>query len=503
MTDAPCCDLYYVSLGKWTNDDFLNQRIDADVKLIRDTSMFSEVCFWPWDADSVKSIYRELERKVVKEIIFERHTSLPPINGVEQAYLGVIPAGEYLKLICDSDGRLQRSLFYDNVRDFLGNNAVNEDIRRTLADSSLHDNFTILNNGITIVARALNQVGPKFKLSDFQIVNGCQTSHVLHSARNNVSSVFIPIKLVITDNQEVTNRVIKATNWQTEVKEEAFESLKDFQKELEEFYRIVEVPAGCRLYYERRSRQYDFMPVDRKKVISLTAQIKSFVAMFLNEPHSTHRYYGELLESNRHRLFMQDHSPYPYYVSGLALHILDQMLSVGDMPRKYYKYRFQLLMLFRLLAENGPTPYLNSKKITGYCSELIAVLSKSIVAKDIFEKAIVVLDKLLEEPKFLAEGERMRAFTNELVELVKPGKMAIIAPLHRERGFVKVFSDVKGYGFIHSDERNTDLFVHFSAIRGCGFKTLKKDALVEFTAVKTESGLRAVDVSCDHDESSS
>jgi len=500
MNEAPRCELYYATLGKWTGDPFLNHRIDTDVQLLRNTNLFSEVVFLPWDVESVKNVYRELDRKVIKEIIFERHTSIPPINGVEQAYIGIIPAVEYLKLICDTDGRLQRSLFYDNVRDFLGNNPVNEDIRRTLADESLHDNFTILNNGITVVARALNQVGPKFKLSDFQVVNGCQTSHVLHSARNNVASVFIPIKLIITDDQDVTNRVIKATNWQTEVKEEAFESLKQFQKELEEFYRIVDVPTSCRLYYERRSRQYDQQSVDRKKVISITAQIKSFIAMFLNEPQSAHRYYGELLESNRHRIFLQDHSPFPYYIAGLALHVMDQMLSNGELPRRYFKYRFQLLMLFRLIAEKGPAPYLNSKKMPGYCTDLLAILKDFGAAKKVFNSAINILDQQLKDEKFAEEGDRMRAFTNALVESVKPGLRAAVAPLHRERGYVKKFSSVKGYGFIHSDERNEDLFVHYSGIRGTGFRSLKEDALVEFTAVMTESGLRAVDVTHGHDD---
>lgn len=500
MNEAPQCDLYYVTLGKWTDDDFLRLRIEADTLLLRNTKMFTDVTFKPWDAEAVKSGFRELERKVVKEILFEKHTSLPTISGVEQAYIGVIPATEYLKLICDADGRLQRSLFYDNVRDFLGNNPVNEDITATLAQAALHDNFTILNNGVTIVARALNQVGPRFKLSDFQIVNGCQTSHVLHRASANVQSVFVPIKLIITNDQDVTNRVIKATNWQTEVREEAFESLKGFQKELEEFYRITEVPAGCRLYYERRSRQYDYEAVDRKQVISLTAQIKSFIAMFLNEPHSTHRYYGELLESNRQRLFMQDHSPFPYYIAGLTLYTLDHLFSKGDLPRKYYKYRFQLLMLFRLLAEGKPAPYLNSKQIVAYCQSLLSVLSAPEKALAVFKDAVKILDGALIDTRFLSEGERMRAFTSALVETAKPGKDAAAAPVHRERGFVKTFSAVKGYGFIHSDERRTDLFVHFSAIRGEGYKSLNDGDLVEFTAVTTDTGLRAVDVSCRHDE---
>ena len=72
------------------------------------------------------------------------------------------------------------------------------------------------------------------------------------------------------------------------------------------------------LYYERRSKQYEHLAIRRERIISLAVQVKCFLAMFLNEPHSTHRYYGELLSAYRNRLFRESHSPIPYYVSGLA-----------------------------------------------------------------------------------------------------------------------------------------------------------------------------------------
>lgn len=257
MDYPPVCDLYYATLGKWVGDAHVKSRIDSETDLLRKTDLFSRVDFVPLDADAIKAMYRELKRKVVKEIVFEKHTILPKIQGVQEAYIGVLPASEYLKLICDTDGRLQRSLFYDNVRDFQGNNPVNQEILETLKAHALRDKFIVLNNGITIVAQSLTKIGTTFKLKDFQIVNGCQTSHVLHSAVGSTDSVQIPLKLIVTSDQDVTNAIIKGTNRQTEVKIEAFESLNPFQKELEEFYTTVGQDRQYRLYYERRSRQYD------------------------------------------------------------------------------------------------------------------------------------------------------------------------------------------------------------------------------------------------------
>lgn len=155
---------------------------------------------------------------------------------------------------------MQKSLFYDNVRDFQGFNAVNIDIQKTLTDLSTNNRFGLLNNGITIVTKSINKVGSMFNIKDFQIVNGCQTSHVIHLNRNNIPNIdqiFIPIKLIVTDDVEVTNDIIKATNWQTEVKKEAFESLYPFHKKLEEFYLNYDKERDRRIYYERRSKQYD------------------------------------------------------------------------------------------------------------------------------------------------------------------------------------------------------------------------------------------------------
>lgn len=66
-------------------------------------------------------------------------------------------------------------------------------------------------------------------------------------------------------------------------------------------------------------------------------------------------------------------------------------------------------------------------------------------------------------------------------------------PNKRERGVVKWFSDAKGYGFI-ARETGEDVFVHFSAIEGTGFKTLKEGQRVEFTVEQGKKGLAAVNV---------
>jgi CspA family cold shock protein len=61
-------------------------------------------------------------------------------------------------------------------------------------------------------------------------------------------------------------------------------------------------------------------------------------------------------------------------------------------------------------------------------------------------------------------------------------------------GTVKWFNAEKGYGFITPDEGGEDLFVHFSAIQGSGYKSLDEGQRVEFETKQGPKGLQAAEV---------
>jgi CspA family cold shock protein len=74
-----------------------------------------------------------------------------------------------------------------------------------------------------------------------------------------------------------------------------------------------------------------------------------------------------------------------------------------------------------------------------------------------------------------------------------------IRPEHKERfenmatGTVKWFNDAKGFGFI-TQEGGEDVFVHFSAVQGAGFKSLAEGERVEFEVTRGPKGLQAANV---------
>lgn len=61
-------------------------------------------------------------------------------------------------------------------------------------------------------------------------------------------------------------------------------------------------------------------------------------------------------------------------------------------------------------------------------------------------------------------------------------------------GTVKWFNESKGFGFITPSDGGADVFVHFSAIQGSGFKTLQEGQTVTFNVQKGPKGLQATDV---------
>ncbi len=63
----------------------------------------------------------------------------------------------------------------------------------------------------------------------------------------------------------------------------------------------------------------------------------------------------------------------------------------------------------------------------------------------------------------------------------------------RSKGRVKWFNDNKGYGFIEQDN-GADVFVHYSAINGEGYKSLTEGQTVEFDITEGAKGLQAANV---------
>ncbi|WP_081074274.1 AIPR family protein [Burkholderia diffusa] len=424
FVENPRVDFCYVTTSAGRPNELISETAFRETGLLEATSLFSTVNFEFVNSEDLKSIYRRLSNKVTKQITFEKHTILPKIQGVKRAFIGILPCKEYLKLICDDDGKLLKNVFYDNVRDFQGENSVNREILSTLAsDGPGRETFVLLNNGVTVVCKAINPVGFEFTVRDFQVVNGCQTSHVLHRNAELLSgNEFVTIKLIETEDVDIANKITKATNRQTEVKLEAFAGLQPFHKELEAFY--ASVPLSERLYYERRPGQYDFdSTIKHNRIISIPSQIKSFLSVFLDEPHKIHFYYGQLLSDyssgNESSLFSETHDPYPYYSASYLIYLISEKIKRSNSVP--VKWKYHIAVIVRMLA-TGP---FNSKRLSdpAYCKRYCDALHNTTKNfNDYFRTAVSLLTaglKTREGKRNSRDLPQDAALTKELLEQAK------------------------------------------------------------------------------------
>jgi len=366
----PKLSLFYVTTGKWTDDTQLVARVEQEKSTLDDMNIFKHpVHFYPIDARRIQKLYNQSQNTQSHTFTFSFRLTLPVSGNVREAYLGFLSAKEYISLLRDDNGNLRRGLFYENVRDFQGDNLVNKEINDTLNTDQKED-FVLMNNGVTIVADDLKVTRDDFTISGFQIVNGCQTSHVLfQNAELLGPGVHIPLKLIVAPNDELKTQVIKATNRQTVVKIEELSALTDFQKHLEHYYAAIP-DLQHRLYYERRSQQFRSASIEKLRIITISTQIRAFASMFLGKAHQASRYYGTLLKDVEQQIFRPQHPAIAYYVSAYALFKVDGYLRKKDMEKKYRPFKYHVLHATRILLGGYELPSMASNKFEKYCGDL-------------------------------------------------------------------------------------------------------------------------------------
>lgn len=389
----PQCFLYYTTTGKWGGDTNLKVRKDAVVSDLQNLNIFRRVEFEFIDAEKIQALFRQTKNAISTEINFPQRTVLPDLPGIEQSYLGLLNSTEYLKLIQNTNEEVITSIFYDNVRHWQEWNSVNKEIKETLESDTQKIYFPLLNNGVTIIAKKINPTGNKFVVEDYQIVNGCQTSYVIHESRANLTAdILIPIRLIATENPEIRNSIIKATNRQTEVTEEQLFALSDFPKKLENFFPTFE--GSKRLFYERRSRQYNSEEdIEKVRVINMTTLVRSYASMFLGFPHRTTRNYKALLRSIGTDIFNKDHKLEMYYAAAYAYYKLEYLFRSGAIPATLKPARYHLIYLFRMLVNNNPLPRSNSHEMGRFCQTIMDALWDDTVAKNTFLEAADIINR--------------------------------------------------------------------------------------------------------------
>lgn len=369
----PTCLLFYVTLGIKTDDQNVQAKLKDVQKDIDSENLFSKIVFELYGANEIQVLYKKIGQALRKSFDFPQRVMLPVIDNVKESYIGVIKGSTIIDLMTNEDGELLPNVFYDNVRDYQGDNKVNKEIAATI-NSDYKDAFLILNNGITIVAEELETTRNTFTISNYQIINGCQTSNVLFENLDKLGeNVMVPVKLISSKNQDITAKLIRSTNRQTEVKEQDLIAFSNFQKKLEDYYKTF--TGSNQLFYERRSKQYSKSIIEKKKIVDKTTQIKSVASFYFNKPDIATRYFGTLFNDLGDKLFDESHQLILYYAASFALYRIEEAFRKGLLNKRYKKIKYFILMMLRYEIDKNGLPPFNSNKMEKYCEVIIKQIS--------------------------------------------------------------------------------------------------------------------------------
>ena len=389
--------LYFVTLGSWTGDENLKATVSVGKETLRNSNLFSKIAFMPCGSSEIQSLYRKTKSKLSATFRFEKRVTMYSINDDEVGYSGVLPFKEFKKIILEDSGAT-KPVFEDNIRDYLGPNPeVNKGISSTILSGDINA-FSKLNNGITIVTSSISMPGDIATIEDYQIVNGCQTSNILIDnidIAENLDELIIPVRIIATKDENLKNEITKATNSQTAIKKEQLEALSTFQKSLEEYYKTFAGPEA--LVYERRTGQYRDSDIPKNRIISISYQIKTISAMFLNEPSAVSGQYGAVAKRVGSKIFKNSDKLIMYYVSALALYKIENLFKSNRIDKRYRRSRYHAMMLFRIAVSKEEMPRFNQHRMEAYCQNILNYLQDSEKCESIFKGIVNFIVSLKEE----------------------------------------------------------------------------------------------------------
>lgn len=455
--NKPSVIMNYVVNGTFDNAPYITGCTEEFKKRLDKTNSFGDIDVRVVDDKKLIKLIDDNENNYEVVIDIVDSMALPEVTNVDNSRVVLCKATEIIKMITTSDGLLRRNIFDDNVRDFQGNSTINAEIEYTIKNES--EKFILLNNGITVVCSEITDTNRKIRLSNPQVVNGCQTCCILfYSNRQGIDleNTFVVVKFIGTNDDEIVNSIVKGTNRQNIVYEEAFAITSEFHKMLEKYFSSMSV-NGEKIYYERRSKQFEQNALIKPyQKVNFRVLIQSTVSIFLSRPEEGHKHESTLLNMYKNVLFKEGQSFEFYYCAAFIYLKIEKLFRKNLLPRELYTYKMQIMMLFKELIGKGPIDINKQKYIEKYCDKILDILKDE---EKCLEYAHLAIDKFItasnlwiqEKGSQFKDGRKDSAeFTQYLlqtikeddgnVEIINVGKV-LLTRLNRNN---------KWYGFIQS-----------------------------------------------------
>lgn len=326
----PRLSAFYIATGNYDEPRRIESLREGFRKTLEELNIFDQegVSINIVGAKQLQQWYRAATTSVDVEIEFSKAVVMPSTRNVEEAYIGYLSASQLVKLytISDEAGNIigiNKTVFFDNIRDYDPKSKINIEIKESVKAFG-GDDFVFRNNGVTVVSKNIDRTADRFRLEDYQIVNGCQTSNIifdlLHGPEKGSfehlaleDSIAVPFRIIGSKNHDFVASIIVGTNKQNAVKEEQFWALRPFMKSFEEYARSVD-PEEI-IYFERRENQYRGQPVERVRIVQPSIMMKALAAAILFQPHRAARDYRGITAEYDKTLFQEEHDVRIYHAA--------------------------------------------------------------------------------------------------------------------------------------------------------------------------------------------
>lgn len=354
-----------------------------------------------------------------RELVSLASKAPPTKRPVQCEELFIVPGGficfvgldKYFSFISEN-GELLRYLFESNVRDYLEDVDVNNDIRASLKSPTQED-FWMLNNGITIIAENVSPgVGKTLIIDEPQIVNGLQTSEEIfnycvggpnpeHLKRR------VMVRVIQSTSSDSQDRIIKATNRQTGITAAQLHATEQVHRDIERVF------PSHGLYYDRRKKYWQYKDKPRDQVVSIQGLSQALISIFEQRPDTARARPGDAFSKKNTELYgrlYNSTNPMDFYANCVILERVSEkyLRSLGIDRGAANDLRFYVSMALAVLLTKSAKP----------TADQIAKLEARNVPEEIYERAYAIANKAYTtngEDEDAAKGPSMLAALTSLL----------------------------------------------------------------------------------------
>ena len=261
-----------------------------------DNGTFAEFTFETLGADELVGLINRSEkrnRSIDADVPIRYDANTPSLIRYQtQGLKGIIctaTARDIANLVIGDPGG---ALFDSNIRRFLGKGrSVNADILKTATEAASSYLFWFLNNGVTIVCDSCDPVtdpdNPMVKITNLQIVNGCQTATALaHAARDGTlrPDTRVLLKIFETTDPTLASRIVLTTNNQNRISTRDLKANDAVQQDMQRRF------ERYNLLYEHKVNQYATIALTAgQRIVSNEDVGQAFLAIALKKPGDARR----------------------------------------------------------------------------------------------------------------------------------------------------------------------------------------------------------------------